>query len=152
MKTFIVEVTGQEGNECSYAVIGVDLSLAEKILAIRKKLCEMKETIDSVYAVEVFDYTPDFIKDDSSDELLSQFPSENGPSEESYFCVQGEVNTDDLKLERVQVETLIITEDSFYWKATPKHTSLSIGTFQIPINELEELLLLENPPKLIFKG
>ena len=142
----VVRVTddgeGNFDNDAECAVISINPTRKAFLLDLREKLREVRKTVESVYDIRVWDYSPKFLPFSTLEETTGDDLSYK-VGEKDMVQVKDEVfnalRHDDV--EKCLVDTVLVqvSEDGFLWTGVYKHTNIRFATAKIPFSLIESL-------------
>jgi hypothetical protein len=138
-----IDLIGQcsGGEVLSYCIVRLSVAYIGQLLDLVEEVSLLREKHDSIYSIERFDYVPSWYTYIDAEEY--------GASEDD--CALLERNECWVRLERypdhdktsaVDIPTTVITADSIYYTATPKHAgdSEKTATATISVADLKAYL------------
>jgi hypothetical protein len=142
----VVRVTddgeGNFDNNAECAVICINPTRKAFLLELREKLRTIKHSVNSVYDIRVWDYSPKFLsfstlEENTGDDLSYKV------GEKDMVQVNNEVFNDlrNNKVDHCLVDVVLVqvSEDGFLWTGVYKHTSIRFATAKIPFSLIETL-------------
>jgi hypothetical protein len=126
-----------------YAAIGIDKRFVDRMLADIKRVRAFKAHVDdSIYLLEFWDYSPEWIADLGDWEDRSLVVDLRGGSSDIMSCVDGggvvllsgkpPVNADDPG-NRTECGTRLVGVDGIKWRAIAKHTDDTVDTATVDL-------------------
>lgn len=134
--------TDEDNATCSYAIIELSPAFITKVKAMKEQLEIAKAGLGSVYQLNVFDNSCDFINEQDFDdvstdsEILDDFSEILDNKEYAKINIPEETK---LVLIRDDSTLLYVTENGFKFSCYIKHTSILLNVTTLPFDVLENI-------------
>jgi hypothetical protein len=124
--------------DCDYLLIDITPQVAKRILEYMDEAARVREKIDSLYCLDIFDYsTQAFSYFEAGGELLDEISGFDG-NDLTEVPEGFEIPEDNYQ--RTECDSVEVQENSFKWKMFVKHTDVRISSPQLDKELLEKIV------------